>query len=206
MSRFILAMVIGGGFLVFMTVQDWRLKSTAKEQPQFITCADLEAKGPGENAHIMLGEFLICSFSYVYEEKSPGNWSKVWVPAVPVGGEFHKKLLTQVDDQGNLTGDMQLPTGVKVIIKSNDVDNETELLALGDQQTLQGMVVNLVDSLGSDEKKLLQESYPSVNFDDCYIVEVDRKPASTGRLLATGFGGLALMAAGGITFLMRRGG
>jgi hypothetical protein len=206
MSRFIIAMVVGGGFLVFMTVQDWRLKSTAKDKPQFITCADLEAKGPGENAHIMLGEFMLCSFAYVYEEKSPGNWSKVWVPAVPVGGAFHQQLLTQVDDQGNLTGDMKLPTGVKVIVTSKDVDNETELLALGDKQTLQGMVVNLIESLGSEEKKILQENYPSVNFDDCYIVEVDRKPASTGRLLATGFGGLALMAAGGITFLMRRGG
>lgn len=206
MSRFILAMVIGGGFLVFMTVQDWRLKSTAKEKPQFITCADLETKGPGENAHIVLGEFWLCSLSYVYEEKSAGNWSKVWVPAVPVDGEYHQQLLSQLDDQGNVIGDIKLPTNIKVIVTSKDIHNESELTALTDKQTLQGMIVNLVESLGSEEKKILQESYPSVNFDDCYIVEVDRKPASTGRLLATGFGGLALMAAGGITFLMRRGG
>jgi hypothetical protein len=204
MSRFIIAMIVGGGVLVFMTVQDLRLRSIAKDKPQYITCADLQAKGPGENVHVMLGEYLLCSFSYVYEEKSAGTWSKVWVPAVPVGGAYHQQLLAQVDEQGNVPDNFPLPNDVKVIIKSNDVDNEAELLALGNQQTLQGMVVNLVDSLGSEEKKILQESYPSVNFDECYIIEVDRKPASTGKLLGTGLGGLGLMAAGGFIFLAGR--
>ena len=169
----------------------------AKDEPQAITCADLRDKGPGDNAHIRLQDFLLCSFAYVYEERSPGNWSKVWVPAVPIGGAYHQQLLTKIDAQGNLVGDLPMPTNVKVIVKSSDVTNVTELQQLADQETLQGMVVNLVDSLGGEEKKLLHESYPSVNFDDCYIVEIGRTPASAGKLMGFAGGGLALLTAGG---------
>jgi hypothetical protein len=204
MSRFILALVVLGGTLVFFTVQDMRLRATAKDEPTNVTCAELETNGPGDNAHIVLQEFLLCDFAYVYEETSPGNWKNVWVPAVPIGGQYHQELLSKVDGEGKLLGDMPMPSNIKVIVKSNAVSNEGELTQLASQETLQGMVVNLISSLGSEETKLLKESYPAVDFDSCYIVEVGRTPAGTGKLMATGLGGLAMMAIGGVMFLARR--
>lgn len=204
MSRLILAMIIGGGACVFMAVQDMRLRSMADEKPQSISCADLQANGPGDNLHITMQDFLLCEFAYVYEKQAGGNWSNVWVPAVPVGGEFHKLLLSQVDQDGNFVGEIQLPSDVNVIVQAKDVENESELQQLAAQESLQGMVINLISSLGSTEKELLKESYPSVDFDNCYILEVGRTPASAGKLLGFGVGGLALMVAGGATFLARR--
>lgn len=206
MTRLLLAMVIIGGVFVFMAVQDMRLNSKADVEPQIISCAELELNGPGDNLHVNLTDFLICESAYVYEEKTPGGtWSKVWVPAVPLGGAYHLKLLSMVDEQGHFTGQqVPTPTDVKVIVKAENLSNERELSRMAARDNVQGMIVNLISSLGSEEKRLLEESYPSVDFDDCFILEVGRKPAGMAGLLGFGFGGMAMMATGGGIFLARR--
>jgi hypothetical protein len=199
--RFVLALVIGGGVLLYFGVQEFRLSSATKAEPQAITCAELAANGPGENAHVVMGDFLLCSFAFVYEEKN-NKWSKVWVPAVPLGGEFHRQLLSMVDAEGNLTGEPTLPTDVKVIVKTSDVSNGDELGSMGEKDTLQGVVINNIESLGSEEKKILKESYPTVNFDECWILEVGRKPATMAKIAGLCGGGLAL-ALSGIVLALR---
>lgn len=201
--RFVLALVVGGGVLVFISVQDFRLSSASDVEPRQITCAELVANGPGDNAHIVMGEFLLCDFAFVYEEHGK-TWSKVWVPAVPLGGAFHLKLLSLLDEQGNLTEDVPMPTDVKVIIKSSDVSNDRELSSMAGKDTLQGVVVNKIESLGSEEKKMLKESYPMVDFDDCWILEVGRRPATMAKLAGFFFGGVALMVTGGMLALRGR--
>lgn len=201
--RFILALVVGGGVLLFIGIQEMRLRSAAKEEPQKIACAELAANGPGENAHVLMGDFILCDFAYVYEEKN-NQWSKVWVPAVPIGGAFHLKLLSMLDEEGRLTGEVPPPTNVKVIVKSSSVDNEGELGVLAEKETLQGVIVNTIESLGSEEEKMLKESYPSVNFDECYILEVDRAPATFAKMAGFSVGGVLLMAGGGLLALRGR--
>jgi hypothetical protein len=201
--RLILALVIGGGFLTFIGVQDFRLNQASKAEPQEITCVDLVANGPGDNALIVIGDFLLCDFAFVYEEKG-NDWSKVWVPAVPLGGEFHQKLLSMVGEDGRLTGEVPMPKDVKVIVKSTDVSNERELSNLAEKDTLQGLVINQIESLGSEEEKILKESYPTVDFDDCWIVEVGRAPATIGRIAGFFLGGVALMVIGGLIALSGR--
>jgi hypothetical protein len=206
MMRLILAMEIGGGFLVFMGVQEMRLRSVADDAPQSITCAELEANGPGDNAHIALQEFELCDLAYVYEgQENGGSWSKVWVPAVPVGGEYYIKLLSTLDAEGNAQGEVRLPTNIKLIVKSNDVENESQLGQLAALDSIEGMIVNEISSLGSEEKKLLKESYPGADFDTCYIMEVGRKPATAGKMFGLGGGGLALMLVGGGLFMKFKG-
>ncbi len=154
--RFVLALVIGGGVLLFFGVQEIRLSSATDAEPQAITCAELAASGPGQNAHVVMGDFLLCSFAFVYEEKN-NKWSKVWVPAVPLGGEFHQQLLSMLDAEGNLSGEPPMPTDVKVIVKTSDVSNNDDLSNMGDQDTLQGVVINNIESLGSENNEILRE-------------------------------------------------
>ena len=202
--RLKLILVIAGIACIFFGVQEIRLRSAADEIPQEITCADLEANGPGDNAHVVLSDFILCDFAYVYEEKN-SKWSKVWIPAVPLGGEYHQQLLSMLDDQGNLTGELPMPNNVSVIVKSSDVQSESDVELLSSRDTVQGVIVNVISSLGSDEKKILKDSYPSVNFDQCWILEVGRKPASMGKLAGFCLGGLALLAVGGVMFLQGSG-
>jgi hypothetical protein len=67
---------------------------------------------------------------------------------------------------------------------------------------VRGLMLNRVESLGSQERNLLQESYPNTDFSRCLIIQEDRTPAGptflvimiAGGLLATivGLGLLAL--------------
>ena len=199
--RFKLALVVIGGVLTFFGVQELRLSSAAKEEPQSISCAELGANGPGDNAHIVLTEFLLTNH-YVYEEKESGSWTQVWVPSVPLGGEYHLQLMAHIQEHGQLMGSIPPPKDVKVIVKSKDVSSEFEYEQFANSESLQGVIVNKIDSLGSDEKEILMNSYPGVDFDTCWILEVGRQPASMMKLAGLCVGGLALIVVGGALFFV----
>ena len=62
-----------------------------------------------------------------------------------------------------------------------------------------------VDELGSQEKKLLQESYPGVDFDHVWIFEVGRTPPAASTAWALILGGI-LLAAGAVGHLVIKAG
>lgn len=198
--RFVLAMVIGGGVLVFLGYQEWTLASGTSAEPQKLTCSQLIEKGTGGNAHVEMGDFMLCNWSYVYEGATEDSMTTVWVPAVPIDGEFAEQVVAQLqaDPVALLQGGMPpVPRDVRVIVKSSKVDNDAEVTGLGDQQTIRGMVVNEISSLDSKEKKLLQESYPQADFDKVLILEHGRQPAGAAKMMGLFLGGLALMVVGG---------
>ena len=201
MARILLAMIIGGGVLIFLGVQEMRLASGAKQEPASVSCSDLIRNGPGDNAHILLKDFFISPAAFVYESaKSGGNWKTIWVPVVPQGGAYHQQVLSMVKPDGTLTGELPVPTDIRVIVKSSKVATESDLDALADQETLQGVIVNKIASLGGKEKKILTESYPTANFDNVYILEHDRKPASAGKSYGMMGGGGVLAVLGVLGF------
>ena len=67
---------------------------------------------------------------------------------------------------------------------------------MADQDTIQGMVVNEIASLGSDEKKYLRQAYPGIDFARCWILEAGREPAGSGKMFALFGGGAALLLFG----------
>jgi hypothetical protein len=173
------ALLVAGGVLIFVGVQEYQLSKVAKAEPQTITCAQLVAHGPGDNAHLRLTEFEFTD-NYVYQEqKRSTDWKASYVPAVPPRVK---------DDPGVRT--------IKVLVKSTAARNEDQLYALG-QAPIDGVVINTVSSLGRDEKRLLKESYPGVDFDACWIIHADKKPASRGKLMGLlgGGTGLAVLSA-----------
>ena len=202
--RFVLAMIIGGGGLVFMGVQEARLASAASAEPQTMTCAELSASGPGDNAHVMLSDFLLCEMAYIYQERN-GKMSGAWIPAVPMGSQYHASLLAMVDDQGNLKEGATLPppTDIRVVVKLPQAKSEADIALAASGETLQGLVINEIDSLGSEERKMLADSYPGVDFNTCWILEAGRKPSGLGAV--AGFiGGGGVLALGGVGMLLRR--
>lgn len=180
MRRLMLALLVAGGVLIFVGVQEYRLSQVAKAEPQTITCAQLASKGPGDNAHVRLTEFEFTDNYVFQEEKRSTDWKVSYVPAVPPRIK---------DDPGVRV--------IKVLVKSTAARNEDQLYALG-QSPIQGVVINTVSSLGRDEKRLLKESYPNVDFDTCWIIHADKAPASRGKLMGLigGGSGLAVVAAG----------
>jgi hypothetical protein len=198
MFRIKLAMIIGGIVLAVIGVQEWRLAQATKETPQTISCADLSAKGPGDNANIVLTDSLICGDSFVYEaKKNNPTWNKIWVPVVPSNGEYIQQIQKMlIEGGGKINGPVPPPQNIKVILKSSKVPGQGELAALCDQSSITGLVTNKIESLGAKERKMLEESYPGTDFTQCYIVDHDRKPAGMGQVAGYTGGGLLLTLVG----------
>lgn len=206
MGRLKLIAIVVGAVMAWLGYQEFKLGAVASATPQTISCAELEASGPGDNAHVVMTEFLLLEQAFVYEsrENSP-RWQKVWIPALPLGGEFHQQLLTLVDSEGNLPpGDLPLPKTIRVIVKSSKVNNEAQLETVAGADTLQGLVINEIESLGSKERKLLTESYPGVDFDAVWILEHQRKPAGKGKTWGLLGGGTLLALVGLGAFFINR--
>ena len=62
---------------------------------------------------------------------------------------------------------------------------------------MQGLVVNRIEELGSEEKDLLRQDYPGLDFNKCLILEEGRQPSEFGAVFLMGGGGLALLLGGG---------
>src|SRR5262249_48703233 len=61
---------------------------------------------------------------------------------------------------------------------------------------LQGLVTNEIESLGSEEQKLLNSSYPGTDFTKCVLFQEGREPAGSGKVFGMVGGGAALMLLG----------
>jgi hypothetical protein len=189
-TRIFIGMLIGGAVLGYFGYRELRLALAARGEPTRITCAELAAKGPGDNAHIVLTDFVGCSTWYVYEAEATrkaGPYKTVLMPAVPLGGEWHQALLKLLEEHdGEIPDGVEppRPKSIRVMMKFKDVANEDALTALIDRDTLQGMIVNKIESLDSDDKRLLRQGYGNIDFDRLLIFEHERTPTSTSAAVA----------------------
>jgi hypothetical protein len=186
--RIVLVILVLGGVVFFVGFNEWRLATKAHAVPQRISAADLEAHGPGNNAHIVLSNFLVCEGAFVYETEKTGgkeHWKRVWVPAVPSDSAYAQQVAQAM--QGPIVHQPP-PPDVRIILKSK-ADSEQTVQILARSATIQGLVVNEIESLGRDEKKILSENYPGVDFSRCWILEVDKKPAGAGQVIGMMGGG-----------------
>ncbi len=202
MERLKIAMIVIGGVIGFLGFQEWQLRTVAKDQAQSITASQLAARGPGNNAHIILTDFFPSPGACVYESKRQGGpWTKVWVPIVAMDSSYVQELLRKFPN-GNVNGPVPTPTDVRIILKTTKAKDEHELASLFEREgQLHGMVINKIESLGSDEKRLLSESYPGIDISRCYIVDHDRSPAGTGKVLGL-LGGGGFLVLGGVAWLV----
>ena len=158
------------------------LNRGAKDTPQSITCDQLAAFGPGDNAHVELTDFRLCIDAYVYRRKLTG-WKGVWVPAVA------KTAADAWEQETEAGGAPKVP---RVIVKLPKAKNGRDVARAAEQATIRGVIVNRVESLGGEEKRLLSEKYPGIDFDRCWILQSGRRPAGSGGvLILLGFAAVA---------------
>lgn len=189
------ALALFGVVLIYWGNSERDLADTASAEPEVIRLADLIARGPQGNSHIVLTEFDLCE-DIVYQEKEKTNtWDKVWIPIVP-------KAAAPAAPNGKAKprpADVQRAprTAISAILLSQHVASEDEIASkLGNQPKLQGMVTNLIDKLGYKERKLLEEGYPGTDFSKCIIFEEGRTPAGSTKVFALWGGGVALILIG----------
>lgn len=206
MVRVALVLIVLGGVLGFIGFKEARLGEGASAEPQHMTAQELIDNGPGENVHLILHEFVACEFSYVVftdEGRDEGPYEKVFIPILAEGGQWHRAVLELVDEDGNLPRNVPMPEDIRVIAKLKNIRDDDRVSRMMGKTALQGMVINEIASLGSDTRRILSEQYPGVDFDTCYILEVGRKPAGSGKLVIMFGGGGALVLAGVAVLVFR---
>ena len=184
--RFLFAIVVLSGTFAFLGGRDLWLASKANNEPDKLTAAQLIARGAEGNPHVELSQFFIGD-NFVYAEEH-GRWKTVWLPVGPV---------ENVD---------QPLTTVRAVLKTNKVQSEADILSLAATPALRGMVMNHIQSLGSDEKRILTEAYPGTNAQDVLILEVGKDPAEMKKKGGTffGLGIVGLLVSAGIAVVVIR--
>jgi len=173
--------LVTGGMLLFAGAREWQLGSTASAQPDDVSLEELVARGPDAQPHVRVRDFVLGD-NYVYFEDDTGSyWTDVLIPAVS-------------SKMGDQASHVLIP---QVIVKTKHISNEDQLSALRARARLEGMVVNRIEALGSEEKDILAKDYPGINFDKCIILEEGREPSQGAMLFLMGGGGLALVLVGG---------
>lgn len=205
--RFKLFVALIGAVIVFKGWQEWKLAAIAKPTPASMTLAELSENGPGDNAHLVVGDFFLCSWDYVYSSYR-GRWDEAWVPAVPLGGVLHQQILNGLDENGNWPEDqkMPVPEHVDVVFRLTSARNENDVDRIAMEDTLQGLVVSEIEDLDLEEKNLLQESYPGIDFEAVQIFEPGRRPKGVAAVYGM-LGGGGVLGLGALAMLVpwRRG-
>ena len=176
-----LLLIVGGILCTIFGLHEALIARVWRARPHEMACAELARRGPGDNAHIRLNDFVLAADHPVHEDDVDGTWRRVWIPAFP-------KLEVSAPDHA--------PTAFRVLVRSQRVKDPEALARLARSATLDGFVVNDIETLGSHELQRLEDAYPHTQIDRCWILDHERKPMSSitaevlvvGGLLAFGLG------------------
>jgi hypothetical protein len=196
-NRIILIVIgLGIGALVWGG-RELLLASSASDTAQDITCEQLSKNGPGGNLHVRVTNFMSMS-NYVWHAPGQGQeWDTVWLPIVPpnvVKLPPFKRLKAGARivpaDAGYVN-----PGDIHVLVKTHVVKREGDVNSAMSRQSVEGMVINKIESLSEKDREFLHQGYPTMSVDSCYIVEDGRKPLG-GLASLLIFGGLAILGFG----------
>lgn len=198
-SRLWVAAIFMGVAVIVAGVREVKLNSVAQAEPQEISCARLAAEGPGDNAHILLTDFLMCDF-YVVEEGSGSTWNRAWTPVVPLDSEYARQSIEMAESDQEVEGGPALPSDIKVVVEFPDATGEHYLAQAANEDTIQGMIVNVVKKLDRETADLISDAY-DVDASDCWVLVEGKTPAESSSLWNYFGGGAVLIVFGGVMLL-----
>ncbi|MHC4984833.1 MAG: hypothetical protein ACYTFO_01625 [Planctomycetota bacterium] len=197
-----IAMAAAGLILGIITAEEAWIASLCRQEPQRLTCAELAANGPGDNAYVIVTDVYAPVTWYVYKADlgdEDGPYEYVYTPLVDPGSPWFQKVL-QDDIEHGENRPVSIPTDVGVFAKFKDIRNGRQLAGKLDRYEFEGLIINEFESVEEAEKRLITEAFPGADPDDCWVLEVDRRPWSAnfvGGALAVS-GGLFLVGVGWI--------
>ncbi|MBT3200184.1 MAG: hypothetical protein HN350_09725 [Phycisphaerales bacterium] len=217
----IIVMVIGG-CLAWFGVLEHRVGSQASTEPVAVELADLENGSPVPDNNILIG-LHHCMYNssvieYEYDDDgrsemrstSPVNW--IWTPLISDKHSYMQGIRKLIKTHGSLK---KVPKGARwpvvkdfvVLLKSEVYDTVGDIPdGRKTYESVYGLVINQIESLGEDEKRLIRRKFPKIDFDKVLIVEHGRKPLSAALSISIIVGGCVLFLIPVVLFLGRLGG
>ena len=179
MFRIKLVLIVIGGVVAFMGFEEFKVSSGASAEPVDVELATLEQGGELPNVHARITGHIAVYGGSVYEYEqgqnaggAPGVGAKVNHCYYPILSIEHPFIQAVASDNENADFD-----NFAVIVKT---DRFKTVGAIPDGidavDSIQGLVVNRITSLDSEEKDLVRQSFPGVNLDKLLILEDGRAP------------------------------
>ena len=181
MFRIKLAMVVIGGVVAFIGFEEFKVSQGTSTEPESVSLADLEKGTAPDNAHLQIGEHIALYGTAVYEyEQSkyesgePGPNAKVNHCYYPIFSHEHPMLASE--EPGGSTGDFAVLVKTKEFRTVGSIPD-----GFAEVASIKGLVINKISSLDSEEKSLVNQSFPGANLDKGLMLEQNRTPASFAK-------------------------
>lgn len=200
-ARLWVGVMLLGAVIIARGLNFTRLNETSSAIPQEITCAELAENGPGDNTHIRMTDFILCD-GYVVETGRLGGWDRAWVPAVPLGGKYHQRLIELAGEDGVIEGKTPLPRRIRVIVEFPNATDEEYLAAMGKEDVIHGTIINVIRDLDKETRDLIKRTYRAVDADKFLVLVEGQSPPGVAGVGGDIAGGIALILVGG--FLLFR--
>lgn len=192
MFRIKLIVAVLGGIIVFWGVQEFRVSQGTSAEPVAADLAALESGREPPNAHLQLGPHLALYPALVYEVTQskyatgdPGPTAKVNHCYYPIISLNHPVVRSE-DPNAQLDK-------FAVLVRSKRFNTIADIPEESRQEaSISGLVVNRIQSLDKEERKLILESFPSLDLDKVLLLEDGRRPASLAKSGGMIGGGLLL--------------
>lgn len=192
-----------GGLIIFLAVKETRIRERWQWEPQTITCEQLAARGPGDNLHVELTDFVLLP-DYIYRHSLAG-WEGAWVPAAApsaIGDALAAHLEIDREQLANLSPDERdealdaldvADIYFNVIVSFPKATGPAYLEQMADEPVLEGAVLNGFTSLDGEQQRLLREGYPDTDFNRVWIMVAGRQAHTMGAVRLQILGGIVLI-------------
>jgi len=216
MYRLKFVVVFLGGMLAFWGFQEYRVSSGASQEPLTIELSSIEAGEEPENTYLHIPKHSALYFSSVYEyEQSkystsePTPASKVnhtYYPIISAEHPFNTLLAKYGDIESVPEGtEFPAPDSFAVLVKTKRFKKIGDIpVGIDPGEEVKGLLINRISSLGSEEEKLVRETFPNVNVDKLLILEDGREPSSALKSMGMMGGGVVLVLGGLASFFIGR--
>jgi hypothetical protein len=198
-----------GAVVGYYGYREYKLSAGASATPEPISIEEL-AKGVPANPYRKIGECAPVEYSVVYMEKN-GKIEYAYYPIIsrtdPYWGKVTTLLLKHGGDTSKIKpSDAPVLESFSVLIKTNRYATKSALMAAEfPDKDISGMVVNAIESLGSQEEKLLRQAYPKFDAKNTIIFQENRKPTSSSTaMLMLGGGAFLIVLAPALWFIGRQ--
>jgi hypothetical protein len=175
-----------GGVASWFGYNEYQVAQGTTSEPQEVCLQYLESGNAIDNNHVKIGPHFADIYNCVYEtrDKKEERVDKLYYGIVSETNHYISDIQDLEDKWGNLENvpeDVEWPAmdQVAVLVKTKRYTNINDVPCdVLPQESLQGLVINSIEGLDKEERKLLNECFPGVDLDKIVILEDGREPMS----------------------------
>jgi hypothetical protein len=209
--RLALSMAIGGAAVAFFGYQEYTVSSGASEIPVHCELRDLETGSELPDNHLEIGEHWAIFSTWVGSgEYNSDQLDYIYYPIVSEESPYNQawdNLLARYGDNEIPESEYPSLKSLAVLVKTKKYKREGAIPQEWEKVgSVTGLVINDIESLGPEEKRLLLQSYPELSLQNVLILEEDREPKSVITAVGTILlGGVLIVAGSGVFVRSRQG-